>query len=316
VTGPTGSPTVPDPQFEEAVRLLNESLAPVADASYVADLPDRLPPLHVIGVPRSGTTLAIQLVTSHLTVRRIDRLAAAFWKAPAIGLRLSTGLLGDIRASSYESRHGATFAVTEPHEFGAFWRELLGYEAMDEDPARTVDWPRVRLVLTNMLAVAGEPIAFKSFLVAWHMAEMTRTLPNSCYLWMRRDPLDTAVSLAGLRGGQAGSLDAWVSMRPAAAAELSGEPWWVQVAAQVYHVDKAIEAGAAAVVDAVISVDYEALCAHPAEALSRVAGLLNANGAEVHAVGDPPRRFDVSTPELSDEDHRADLVAALRSFYG
>jgi hypothetical protein len=114
-----------------------------------------------------------------------------------------------------------------------------------------------------------------------------------------------------------GSLDAWVSMKPAAAADLASEPWWVQVAAQVFHVDQAIEKGASEIgAGNLLRVDYETMCAEPGAVVASVADLLTANGAEVTAVGSPPKRFEPAVPALRDHRHLADLEAALRMFYG
>ena len=44
-----------DPVEEEFLDRFNAALAPLEDSSY-RDLPERLPTLHIVGSPRSGTT--------------------------------------------------------------------------------------------------------------------------------------------------------------------------------------------------------------------------------------------------------------------
>ena len=52
-----------DPRQEAFLEQLNAALAPGERASY-RELEERFPTLHVVGAPRSGTTLVTQLVAS------------------------------------------------------------------------------------------------------------------------------------------------------------------------------------------------------------------------------------------------------------
>ena len=132
---------------EAFLERLNDALAPMQESMY-KELPDRYPTVQVIGVPRSGSTLLVQAISSALDIGYIDNLIAAFWKAPLCGIALSRKLLPAKHNSSFESTFGRTADISEPHEFGYFWFSLLGYTEMresvgpDED---VIDWGRVRL---------------------------------------------------------------------------------------------------------------------------------------------------------------------------
>ena len=177
-----------DQDFERVLATLNDTLAAPHD-SDLQDLPEELPTIHVIGAPRSGTTLATQLLASCLDVGYVNNLVATFWRAPVYGLRLSQKLLPDAVPESFRSDYGRTSGIAEPHEFGYFWTHYLGYPEMREQPEAfesTVDWDRLRRVLVNMQHAAGKPMLFKSFLLAWHMERVAQAMPRSVFVWTRR----------------------------------------------------------------------------------------------------------------------------------
>src|SRR5688572_19796215 len=102
-----------DQSDEVFLERLNLALAPRAEADYL-ELAETYPTLHVVGVPRSGTTLLYQVVSSGLEIGFVNHLVAAFWLAPVYGLRLSRKLGLDRWASSFESAFGRTPDVGEP----------------------------------------------------------------------------------------------------------------------------------------------------------------------------------------------------------
>src|SRR5699024_2522631 len=153
--------------------------------------------------------------------------------------------------------------VAEPHEFGYFWNHHLRYPDLCERPPAheaTIDWDGLRAVITNMAEARGAAIAFKPMLLIWHMEAMARALPRTCFVWIRREPREVALSLLRMRLALRGSVEEWASLRPAAAAA-ERDPYR-QVAAQVLLLDRAIAASARRLgADTVMEVDYGRLCA-------------------------------------------------------
>ena len=269
-----------DAAQEDFLEGLNRVLAPRAEAEY-RDLPEEHPTLHVIGAPRSGTTLLYQLVAGELRLGYVNNLIAAFWLAPCYGIRLARALnLHELSGSSFDSSFGRTSGVLEPHEFGYFWNHHLGYPDLAERPPgheETIDWPHLRRVLINMAHAYERPMAFKPMLLIWHLRAMALHMPRSCFVWIRRRPRDTALSLLKMRHALLGSYDGWASLRPRGVP--SGEPPWRQVAAQVVLIEREIGRAVAAMdQERVLEVSYERLCAEPGATLDDVAGLLTAAG--------------------------------------
>jgi hypothetical protein len=280
-----------DPADEAFLGELNHALAEFEDASY-EDFPEAYPTLHVIGAPRSGTTLLYQVLASGLDVGYVNNLVAAFWRAPVTGLRLARKLGLDRLESSFDSSFGRTAGVSEPHEFGYFWNYHLGYPDLaerDSGHEATIDWGRLARVIVNMSACIDKPISFKPMLLIWHLEALARTMPRTCYVWIRRERRDTALSLLKMRRSLRGTEHEWASLRPAAVSD--DDPPWRQVAAQVVLLERRIARAADALgPDRVLQVHYDELCSAPMAVLERARDLLGGQG---HA---PELRIDRLEP--------------------
>ena len=178
----TGQPTPPYRKHDDDEAFLEwlNGLLAGPEADGYEELEERHPTVHVLGLPRSGTTLALQLIAAHTDIAYVDHVAAAFPRAPMVGLRLAQKLRRGLpRTSSYASDFGRTASLTEPHEFTYFWSRLLdlpyGLDGLAQpEPGHQVDWDRARRVLTNMCAAVDGPLAFKSFHVIWQLEAFCR----------------------------------------------------------------------------------------------------------------------------------------------
>lgn len=230
------------PLAEGFLVRMNQHLAGLQDAEYVDDVEDR-PVIVVVGPPRTGTTLTIQLLASCLGLGFIDNLAAAFWRAPTYGIRLSQVVNVHPFLSTYRSRFGRTSGPAEPHEFGYFWNRLLGLRPLTEPTAvqrNEVDWGRVRSVVLNVAAALDAPWVFKGFHLTWVLEEFTRALPSSVVVRMHRDEGDTARSILRMREVAFGGVDHWASLRPASCDSLTSLCPEEQAAAQVFLVEQSL----------------------------------------------------------------------------
>ncbi|HTL98117.1 MAG TPA: sulfotransferase [Holophagaceae bacterium] len=267
-----------DPGAERFIAHLNATLRSAHDAE-LADLPPGEPLIHVIGVPRSGTTLAMQLLSCAYDIGYIDNLAATFWQAPLYGIRLSRKLLGR-RCSSFNSDFGRTAGLHEPHEFGYFWTERLRYAEL-APPApghsESIDWDSLAKVLRAMAADFGAPVMFKNFLAMWHLQDFADRMPESRFLFVRRDLADAACSLLRMRERFMGDRAAWVSMKPREYGALASATPVEQVAGQAFFLDRALAEGMASLPpDRYAVIDYADM------------------------VGDPGRLFAACEPLLGD----------------
>ncbi len=285
-----------DPLDEHFLRHLNDIIAP-HEESLLEDIGEPYPTIHVVGAPRSGTTLLTQLISRHLDVGCINNLIAAFYRAPIHGIRLSKKLLGDRRPQSLESTYGRTQNLTDPHEFGYFWAQILNYQEQAEpsDPAASpIDWNRLRLILTNMTAAQNGALVFKSFVTGFYARQLHQVLPKTILVHVRRNTEDNAHSILRMRREYSGSVDNWVGVKPNAFTWLRTQPPPVQAVGQVLYVEAALRA-ALSLIDQknVVDVEYESLCMSPLVALERVLTALHENGHTRCRVIESPQSLQV-----------------------
>ena len=284
-----------DADDEDFVAALNAALAPHEQGQYDAHATG-WPTVHVLGAPRSGTTLVTQLIAGHLGIGNINNLIATFWAAPCHGIRLSNRLGLGGRESNYTSTYGRTDDLHEPHEFGYFWSHHLGYRQMREpdnpndDP---IDWNNLRVVIRNMTAAYGRPIVFKSFMLGFYAAQIQRAMPETRFVFVRRNPLDNAASILRMREQYSGNRDQWTSLKTREYEWLKNESTHVQAVGQVLGSEAAYaRALARAHGNNVIECKYEELCAAPGAFLEQVRAQLAEAGVDVPLVREPPQFFE------------------------
>lgn len=307
-----------DPKDEQFLNRLNTALATPEVEEYEL-LPELYPTLHIIGVPRSGTTLLSQLLASCTDLGYINNLIARFWAAPVYGIRLSKTLFPPGMNSSFVSQYGRTSAIAEPHEFGYFWSSLLRYREMvqkEQEEEGAIDWERLKLVLLNMSHAFGRPIVFKSFLLGWHVVQMQERLPKTCWLYIKRDPLDTALSILELRRDFLGSQEKWASLKPKEYQWLKDRPYWQQVAGQVYYLEQHYRTQLAQInKNQVLQVTYQELCNNPSGVLEQVVELVKRQGSSVTIQQAPPQQFTQQTYRYTRHPDAERIAQALQTFY-
>lgn len=232
-----------DEEQEAFLTDLNNALLELEERQK-QDRPKVLPSIHVLGIPRSGTTLLLQQLVSSVELGYVNNLIAAFWMAPRCGIRLSKKLIDPAPESTFRSHYGRTETVEEPHEFGYFWARHLRLEDLLEPEAGhadSIDWRELKSTIVDMCNIFGRPVVFKSFLLGWFIPEVERYFDRALFVYVSRDPVETAVSLLHMREEMFGSREEWASLKPRQYSWLKELPYWVQVAGQVYYLGKRFE---------------------------------------------------------------------------
>ena len=262
------------PEHEEFLEQLNDSLLELeagirdrAGASY--------PSIHVIGLPRSGTTLMTQAITASMRVGYINNLIAAFWKAPVCGVGLSQALARTHERPRLYSNYGRTESVWGPHEFGYFWSRILNVLELEEPTTKarlSVNLANLRIELDAICNAFRRPTVFKSFFLGWFADLLNQSLNSFGVVYVYRDPVECACSLLKMRRKTHRDENAWTSLKPLEYDWLKEQPYWVQVAGQVYFLKRVFEQRIDRIRDdRVLWVAYSDLITQPAETLAEVA---------------------------------------------
>ena len=303
-----------DDRAETVLAAVNERLAS-AELPLARD--DALPVVYVVGAPRSGTTLAHQLLARHLPLGYVDNVVARFWGRPAVGAALSRTTLGEpgTRSFALESSHGTTAEPAGPHEFGYFWRRWLGLDDapthhLDETAQARVDRTGLGGALAELRAAWGAPLVFKNVICGFHARMLAEVHERSLFVHVVRETEAVARSILRSRLERYGSYDAWWSLKPSTW-PFDGPPA-AQVVAQALDCRGEIAAELDAVPHA-LRTSYEALCAAPAAFVEQVAAALAGLGGDVQPGDGMPAELRASSgPRLPAELER-ELHAQLRS---
>ncbi len=241
---------------------LNKSLQNIECSFPVSASPP--PSIFIIGVPRSGTTLISQLLSACTDAGYVNNLMARFWQAPTVGAQLSCEVLKR-RIFTGSSAYGQTLYPEEPHEFGAFWRSVLNYSDMTQkETDKGIDWNALVITLNKIASVHQRPVIYKVFQLYWHLATFHNYLPSSKWIWVKRNPVDNALSLLQMRKNKTGKTDTWFSARPIGAEKYDKESPLVQVAAQVKLIEDWIEKQLSKIPnEASLQVNLDELCKTP-----------------------------------------------------
>ncbi|MEP7141330.1 MAG: sulfotransferase [Ferruginibacter sp.] len=270
-----------DMEFESYLSLLNTTLYEVEQSLY-KDLEEEYPTIHIIGAARSGTTLLTQLISTHLKVGYINNLIAAFWKAPLFGMQLSKRLLGQGYQSSFTSFFGRTTSVYEPHEFTYFWNYHLGYPDLQQKTAeheKSINWEMLKKVLLNMTYMIERPLLFKSVLLGFHSHRLFEALPKTCYIYIKRNYIDNAISLLKYREKMLGSVNSWVSLKPRQYHWLKDEDIYTQVVGQILFLEYEYLDQLKNIPDTnKLFVKYDQVCNEPEKVLMNVREMIEIQG--------------------------------------
>lgn len=255
------------PEVDKVLEGMNDALASLYLPSQSSGL---LPNIVVCGLPRSGTTLAYQLLVHGLEVGYVNNVAARFWTNPALGLLISREAGIASHMLQFESHYGKSFGPAGPHEFPKFWRHWQGIESaedfLDFDSAGGKgDWNGLTVEIARMQHIAKNPMVFKNMFVFNHLQEFLDEIPRTFIIYVERNSLDTAVSLLRAREAYYHDRDMWWSMRPPEFPLLAKLPWAAQIAGQVHYLKRLHHRLFRSVArDRVLQVRYEDLVTSPA----------------------------------------------------
>lgn len=253
------------------------------------------PPVFIVGAPRTGSTIYYQAVTNTFRVGYLSTLSAFFFRSPSLGTALHRRLLGERPHECFRSEHGRGRGAAVPSETGKLWYRWFprdrDFVTAGEVPRRRLD--DLRRTVALLTADAGTPFVFKNLNCGQRLQAIHEVIPEALVVFIRRDPLGTALSLLRAREEVSGGREHWVSVRPPDHAALRTLSWPEQIAGQIHSLERRIHLDLARFPPGqVLRVEYEDFCADPAAELGRFAALLAAHGA-------PPRvREGASVPQV------------------
>lgn len=235
----------------------------------------RLPQLLIVGAPRSGTTMAYQLIAGLLPVTYFSNFSSLFPRAPLAASKMVRRWIR--RPTDVHSYYGQTAGWMAPNDGFHIWSQWLGEDRYHAPNSLTLEQKQgMRKFLDAWEMVFGQPLVNKNNRNTDALVLLAETLPRAHFLVIERDPVYVAQSLVIARQQVQGSKrHAWgLDSRDVAA---SDDPlgYVDEVCRQVFRIDENLKAQLTALPrERFTCLKYEQLCERPEESLQQVGEIL------------------------------------------
>jgi LPS sulfotransferase NodH len=242
----------------------------------------------VMSLPRSGSTLLTQILYNNTDLYCTNNFIARFWYTPLVGTQLSKLTIPKVALSEYESSYGRTFGIDQPHEFSRFWHQAIKLDNFENyDPqaiAEDIDWPWIKSKIINMNRILCGGIVFKPMeLVGFHLNSFLKNFKRSIFIYLERDPIEVSLSILRARK-RTDSLQWWGSYPPGELFDsIKNKSLVEQIAHQVCYFKKMYEEKFLENFGypQLLRLNYQELCDHPNEVLSKIKDAVCKNGGEL-----------------------------------
>lgn len=270
-------------------------------------------PLFVVGLPRSGTTLAYEVIIQAFHVAFFSKIYSYTFGMPNLTTRLFSGLMKNPRAH-YRSKYGSIpglFSPAENHNFWMRWfRETptLGHHVASASLS-TDDVSEINSILTSISRVAGRPFVFKDVYLSLSLEALLNSVNRSRVLLVTREYEAVAASVFKRRSELMRQLP-WWSIRPPFSEEVLERDLIEQVAFQCVRSEQLLQQQLSDADPARYRiVDYADICESPLGFIGRMREWLGP-AFEPREDPDIPERFE-TRPSLGFPDGIGEKYAQI-----
>jgi len=297
--GPAGNGTLVGRLARSALRLTLRPAAARAERLLLnRAAPLRVPPIYLLGVPRSGTTLLYQLLAHCFRVAYFCNAAEAHSRYAAL---MTYWMRARIRVheTDFTSEYGRARGPEAPSEGLDIWRRFFPEGYVDDRylDARAAD--TLRRIISAVSGILAAPFVNKDPNHCPRVRALDALFPGTLYVYVYRDPVATAASLLTIRRNRVArgeiELGTWTSVRPREYDRFRDLDVVGQISGQVHCAAlNALNDLRAVAADRWIGIRYETLCADPRGTMSRIAAFLAERGAPLERRHPAPSSFSAA----------------------
>lgn len=306
--------------------LLGRLNAAIAETSLPTSDAAPLPPLFVLGTPRSGSTFCMQWLAESGAFSYPSNLIARFWRSPFIGAMCQQmltdpaydfrGEFSDVKIKPATSRSelGKTTGLLAPNEFWYFWRAIFpgdGDIGIDLSRATKAHFKTFTQKLQEFESVRARPVVMKGMIINHQVERLAAALPNALFLYLDRDPMAAAWSLLRARERMHGDRETWYSFATPNRAALMDLPPEQQVIGQIETIRADLRRQLSNLPkDRFLTLDYAALCTDQEAAFEKLRHLFAEQGVTLDGANKSP------PSPVSDPDIPPDVRQAFSDYTG
>lgn len=231
------------------------------------------PPVFIIGAPRTGSTLIYQVLTNYFDVNYISNFSASYYHSFYVGMIIADKVLGNSPHNLFDSHYGMARSPKGPNECGQFWYRWFPSDRhfIASHEVSYQDLIGLRKTIKAIEKRFSKPIVFKNLNNGQRLQAINKILPESLFVFVKRDPVFTAQSILAGRQDFYGDKNAWFSVMPKNKDDLEKLDYPEQVVKQIYYLEKQIveDLKLFPAMQSIV-VQYETFCQKTEEELERL----------------------------------------------
>jgi len=268
------------------------------------------PPIFIIGLPRSGSTLLYQILTYGLSLSYFCNLVEKFYLCPGVISLILTKLTKISPPYNFLSYYGDTSGWNAPSQGRMIWNRLLKFngEYHNTKEISKNQLKEIRSTIGIVERTFNMPFINKYQLFCSYIFQLAQAFPNAIFIKIRRNPLQIAQSILFARRELFGDSAAWFSVKPREYKEIENIDPIRQVCEQVYYLEKNIMDDLESMRHkSIFEVSYKEFCANPRKIISEFADFYYIHtGIKLLERGKLPLKFDIRRNlKVSKEEYHA-----------
>lgn len=227
----------------------------------------------LVGAPRSGTTLAYQLIVHCFQMSYFTNIADFYWRSPTAATFTVRRAVREY-SSDFTSKRGHTRGLAGPSQGDRIWSRWFGHDRAPVCPHALRDdhVSQARATVGAIATVLGGAFVNKSIGNSVRIPALATVFPNALFVHVKRNLALTAQSHYLNYLNQRlpdGSVKRWTSARPPEYERLLDMPLVEKATAQVYYVDKCVERDLRRI-ENTMTIQYGRICADPGTLVERM----------------------------------------------
>jgi hypothetical protein len=286
---------------KEKVKLMTFKMLSYFEKYNANDYELRYSPTFIVGPPRSGSTLTMQLVTWSIPTSYFSNMMTSSCLTLGYPLPYTMAKVGKWlrflhKSPIYQSHEGNIKGRGRSTEGTYIWEYWFGTRRSSFEP-NDLSTEQINQIYQAVAATErcfDLPFINKTINLSLRIRALAKVFPSALFIQIKRNPIDIAQSIYKIRLGKTDR--GYFGARPREC-DNGGENNLIQeVCEQVYYIEKSIASEKSAIGESkFMTVSYKDICEKPTAELQRIAEFMNSNGAPARVTQQVPERFKCST---------------------
>jgi hypothetical protein len=258
------------------------------------------PPIFIIGPPRSGSTLAMQVITEAFDLGYFSNYHCKNINSEKLSNNDYKKKIDHRVPSSFSSFHGDTDGETAPAECGNWWYQFFRvdptYVTLEDVDRKKMN--RFRKNIEEMTIAFGKPIIFKNLYASLRLRPICHYIPESLFIVINRNDVENGHSLLETRKKVFNNYETWWSMKPPRFSKLKKLSPPEQVIEQIRNIHITIDMdlkASGSPLSRRFDLKYEEFCEDPNKIMNAIRLWMAKNGIFMKQRNSVPTRFKQRT---------------------